>query len=448
MGVERKASNRDILHDSDQLRGNSYLNYVEMVRNSETSFQDWLRSFVNKFDEGVLLLNASQQIEIMNDKGQAYFKVYGVDQVKGLDFDRLVDMAPFRIKNRKTHPFGEQVEFDISSVSAAVPNKSANRQLISSDPAFSEIIQMAKTIAPTRASVLITGENGTGKEILARLIHQESNRQLEPFVAVNCAALPEPLLESELFGYEKGAFTGAAHKKAGKFELANKGTILLDEISEMDIGLQAKILRVIQEREVDRLGGKQIITLDIRIIATSNINLRDAVRNGSFREDLFYRLNVIHLKIPPLRDRVGDIEVLTKYFLHQIDEQYHKKILNVSPGALELLNNYRWPGNVRELQNLMERAVLFCQGTYLTVDDFPKEIFIGESFEEPVSGLEDVLRPGMTIRGAERRLILKTLDQTIGNRTHAAKMLGISLRTLRNKINEYRKEGYEVRDYE
>jgi transcriptional regulator with PAS, ATPase and Fis domain len=327
------------------------------------------------------------------------------------------------------------------------------------------VLEVAEAVARSEATVLIQGESGTGKELIARFIHASSLRSQQPFVAVNCAALPENLLESELFGHEKGAFTGAQTRKLGKFELAHGGTILLDEISEMDLALQAKLLRVLQEREVDRVGGKDPVTIDVRVLATTNRDLEDTVREGKFRADLFYRLNVIPVTLPPLRERKSDIQLLTEHFMRQ----YLGEGAPALPReVLDALMSHRWPGNIRELQNAVQRAAILSQGKTPREADFllsmnPQdqlEAFRGqvaapirpgslqasiEKVIEPSSGYETEganlkIRSGTTVQEMEKALILETLRATGDNRTEAAKLLGISIRTLRNKLHEYRGE--------
>jgi DNA-binding NtrC family response regulator len=314
-----------------------------------------------------------------------------------------------------------------------------NNTIITNDPKFKQVIDTAITIAPSQASVLIEGESGTGKEVLSKLIHQASRRKDGPFVAVNCAALPGNLLESELFGHEKGSFTGAVGTKIGKFELANGGTILLDEISEMEPILQAKLLRVLQEREVDRVGGSKPVQVDVRVIATTNRNIRKSVRTGSFREDLYYRLNVIPLYVPPLRERKGDIKLLTEHYLRLLSAGKSKLL---TTETIEKLENYSWKGNVRELQNACERAFLLAQDRELKADDFLLGTFDHDQFEQIntlhiAQDSELQLKPGLSVAEAEKRLIFETLRSTVNNKTKAAELLGISIRTLRNKLNEY-----------
>ncbi len=321
-------------------------------------------------------------------------------------------------------------------------------EIITNDRRMREIIQLARTVAQSRATVLIQGESGTGKELMASLIHESSARAQKPFVAINCAAIPENLLESELFGYERGAFTGAVNSKAGKFEFANGGTILLDEISEMDLRLQAKLLRVIQEGEVDRLGGRKPVTVDVRILATTNRNLADCVREGTFREDLFYRLNVVNLTLPPLRERTGDVSLLANRLVRQFADKNGRSILGISPEALALLESHGWAGNVRELENVMERAALTTpQGGMVQAAEL--------KIERQIRGLADETQraatpdlsgwsPGRTLDQIEKNVILDALKYHQGNRTHTAKSLGISIRTLRNKLADYRRDGLEV----
>jgi transcriptional regulator with PAS, ATPase and Fis domain len=317
-------------------------------------------------------------------------------------------------------------------------------EIITNDRRMKEIIQLARTVAQSKATVLIQGESGTGKELMASLIHESSARTQKPFVAINCAAIPENLLESELFGYERGAFTGAVNSKAGKFEFANGGTILLDEISEMDLRLQAKLLRVIQEGEVDRLGGRKPIQVDVRIIATTNRNLSDCVREGTFREDLFYRLNVVNLTLPPLRERTGDVTLIANKLLQQFAMKNNRQIQGFSPEAIALLESHNWAGNIRELENVMERAALTAAGAMVLGSDL--KIERQNRMQEPQAPVLDLSgwTPGRTLDQIEKNVILDALKFHQGNRTHTAKSLGISIRTLRNKLADYRRDGIEV----
>jgi two-component system, response regulator FlrC len=339
----------------------------------------------------------------------------------------------------------------IAAVLAAVADDT--RELIYRDEAMARVVKLAQQVAPSEASVLITGESGTGKEVLARYVHSHSSRAKKPFICVNCAAIPESLLESELFGHEKGAFTGAVARRVGKFEEANGGTLLLDEISEMDVRLQAKLLRAIQERVIDRVGGSRPVPIDIRILATSNRNLAEAVRSNAFREDLLFRLNVVNLKIPPLRERPADVIELAEYFVKK-----YAAVNSVPPRPLSaearrtLAVNY-WPGNVRELENTMHRAVLMATGAeigpeaILAPDGGRLDQQRGPSaVAHAALAAEQVSRAlvGRTVAEVERDLILETLKHCLGNRTHAANVLGISIRTLRNKLNEYAADGVPV----
>ncbi|RMH36107.1 MAG: sigma-54-dependent Fis family transcriptional regulator [Nitrospirae bacterium] len=292
------------------------------------------------------------------------------------------------------------------------------------------LLAMLEPVAKSQATILIQGESGTGKEVLARYIHRRSNRADQPFVAVNCAALPEGLLESELFGYEKGAFTGAIHRRCGKFELAHRGTLLLDEIGEMSLALQAKLLRVLQEREVDRLGSHRPVAVDIRVIATTNRSLIQEVQAGRFREDVYYRLSVVPITLPPLRERPEDIEVLAEHFVKQSCARNGRPMVKLTKEAVAYLTSRPWRGNVRELENVIERGVLLAQSGSLRPEHLTFETVA-------VTSAPDMTFSG-TVWEMERQLILKTLDRLGGNRTHAARALGISIRTLRNKLREYR----------
>ncbi len=316
-------------------------------------------------------------------------------------------------------------------LSTAPQGRPTPRPIITRDARLMQILEIIEAVADSRVPVLIQGESGTGKELLARHLHACSRRRSAPLVAVNCAALPRDLLESELFGHEKGAFTGAIGRKLGKFEQANGGTLLLDEIGELEMGLQAKLLRVLQEWEVDRVGGAQPIPVDVRVVATTNRNLRQMVSAGTFRRDLYYRLNVIAVSVPALRERKGDIDLLIDHFLTRFGG--HRRTIDAS--AREFLRQHSWPGNVRELENLIERATLLNREGVLTVADF-----MTEERADPAGGGQPSLA-GLTVREIEKRLILDTLKFTNNNRSHAARMLGISIRTLRNKLAEYRTRG-------
>ncbi|HLH87773.1 MAG TPA: sigma-54 dependent transcriptional regulator [Xanthobacteraceae bacterium] len=338
----------------------------------------------------------------------------------------------------------------IAAVLAAVADDT--REMVYRDDAMAHVVKLAQQIAPSDASVLITGESGTGKEVLARYVHARSSRARGSFISVNCAAIPETLLESELFGHEKGAFTGAVARRIGKFEEANGGTLLLDEISEMDVRLQAKLLRALQERVIDRVGGTRPVPVDIRIIATSNRNLGEAVRDGTFREDLLFRLNVVNLKLPPLRERPADVIELAQHFVRLYSQANAVPLRPLSNEAKRQLALARWPGNVRELENTMHRAVLMASGDEIGVDAIisPDGMRLDQSKPAAVAhaalAAEAVTRSlvGRTVADVERDLILETLKHCLGNRTHAANILGISIRTLRNKLNEYSAAGVAV----
>ncbi|MBL8553609.1 MAG: sigma-54-dependent Fis family transcriptional regulator [Phenylobacterium sp.] len=340
----------------------------------------------------------------------------------------------------------------IAAVLSAVSDD--NRPMVVRDPSMQAVIQLADQVAPSDASILITGESGSGKEVVARYVHQKSRRSSRPFISVNCAAIPENLLESELFGHEKGAFTGAMARRIGKFEEANGGTLLLDEISEMDARLQAKLLRAIQEREIDRVGGAKPVRVDIRILATSNRDLAQAVKDGTFREDLLYRLNVVNLRLPPLRERPGDVLAMAEFFAKKYAAANGVADRPLSAEARRRLAAHRWPGNVRELENAMHRAVLLTVGP--EIDETAIRLPDGQPLAPADAGArtaqaaaaaaETATRSfvGQTVAEMEQTLILETLEHCFGNRTHAANILGISIRTLRNKLKEYTEAGVAV----
>ncbi|MBI5642865.1 MAG: sigma-54-dependent Fis family transcriptional regulator [Deltaproteobacteria bacterium] len=317
------------------------------------------------------------------------------------------------------------------------------KSMLSNDGSMKRLVSMAMVAASSDATVLISGESGTGKELLARFLHTNSPRANNPFVAVNCASIPDGLLESELFGHERGAFTGAISQRQGKFEQAHTGTILLDEISEMELRLQAKLLRVIQEKEVERVGGKTPIPLDIRIIATTNRDMKKEVKEGRFREDLLYRLNIFPLNLPPLRERGDDRRHLSEHFLKKFSVKYSKHLEGISKEAIDYIDSCEWRGNIRELENTIERAVLLSQGKVLLKEHLLvcQDISGAEAEKEPEKTMKTEAfydkANNMTLWEMEKGLICKTLDDVEGNRTQAAKLLGISVRTLRNKLKEY-----------
>ena len=426
---------------------------------------------------------------IITDKGSAqeaeHFMSLGAADywLEPLNFDKIAVVA--RAPQKATTP-----ATPLTTLGGHKPEYAKGPAIVGQHPAMLRVMALARQVAPSKATVLIMGESGTGKEMFARALHAWSDRASGPFVAVNCAALPEHLLESELFGHEKGAFTGAIARKPGKFEMASGGTVLLDEISEMDLALQAKLLRVLQESEVDRVGGTETIRVDVRVLATTNRNLEDWVKEGKFRQDLYFRLNVIPLRLPSLHERGDDVLALADFFRAMYIKEYSLPATSLSPAALDWLKNYTFPGNVRELQNLMERAVLLAGGHPIEPRHFLLEQDEWPLFQEEASavpGPGDVapppgvqpgslpgVQPGVAfdapaespagsptaanapgtagmfpdavipLHEMERIMILKGLEMTSGNRTQAADLLGISVRTLRNKLNEYRAQGIAV----
>jgi len=311
------------------------------------------------------------------------------------------------------------------------------KEIITRNRKIQDMLSRARSVAPSTATVLIQGESGTGKELLAAYVHHHSRNPQAPYVAVNCAALPDTLAESELFGHEKGSFTGAIGRKIGKFELAKQGSLVLDEISEMPLPLQAKLLRGLQEKEIDRIGGTHPIPIDARVIAISNVDLKTAVTEGKFRQDLYYRINVIPLTLPPLRERKEDIELLAEHFLRKYCLANQKTITAINDIAMKIMRNYSWKGNIRELENTIERAVLISVGGII----LPEHLLLDLSEHESESAATFSVNAGYTVREMEKELIFRTLKDVNDNRTHAAELLGISIRTLRNKLREYREEG-------
>ncbi len=378
----------------------------------------------------------------------------------GVDADAREAAAAIKAGAKEFIPLPPDAEM-IAAVLAAVADD--EKPMISADPAMKAVLQLADQVARSEASILITGESGVGKEVMARYMHDHSRRSEKPFISVNCAAIPDNLLESELFGHEKGAFTGAVARRIGKFEEADGGTLLLDEISEMDARLQAKLLRAIQERVIDRVGGSKPVPVNIRIIATSNRDLAKAVAEGTFREDLLYRLNVVNLRLPTLRERPGDIGVLADHFIKKYAAANGVPERPMSARARQAISAHRWPGNVRELENAMHRAVLLATGPEIDVDAI--RLPDGQPLTAEAGGMMGTAAVGnpygggvaaraaqaadavtrsfvdQTVAAMEKTLILDTLTHCLGNRTHAANILGISIRTLRNKLNEYAEEG-------
>ena len=358
-----------------------------------------------------------------------------VEAMKEGAFDYLIKGSGFSADVLVSTVKRAFLELDSSIAPASRPSPQLEslgetKRIITQNEEMKKLLQFAKNVSYSKSTVLIMGETGTGKELFARYIHQCSPRSEKPFMAVNCAALPEGLLESELFGHEKGSFTGATDNKEGKFELANNSSLLLDEVTEMSLALQAKLLRVLQEHEVDKIGGRMPISVDVRVIATSNRDIRERIQDQQFREDLYYRLNVVPLNLIPLRERIDDIPVLVESFINQFCQENGKPRLKIDSATLTLLKKYRWPGNVRELGNIVERSCLMCQDDKI----LPSHLFFDEELQSKENGTP---RLSGTIYEMEKELIMQTLGEVNGNKTKAADSLGISIRTLRNKLNEY-----------
>ena len=377
---------------------------------------------IKKISPGILIfmMTAYQSVETARtalQRGASDYIVKPVDMEElKANIDRLLEYRSMQRENvLLKERLGEQF---------------AESNIIARSAEMREILDSIALIAPTDATVLILGESGTGKELVANLIHERSSRASQPLVKLNCAALTETLLESELFGHERGAFTGAIARKAGRFELADGGSLFLDEIVEMSSVTQAKLLRVLQEQEFERVGGIQTIHVDVRIISATNKNLTEEVREGRFREDLYYRLNVVPIQLPPLRERREDIPVLAEHFLKHYAAKNHRAVRQILPEALDLLMRYNWPGNIRELENAIERGVIIAQGELLTPDELPIAL------RQNTPSIHDTANTG-SLKDMEREHISKTLAQVGGNRTQAAKILGITRKTLQNKIKEY-----------
>ncbi|MFT5232892.1 MAG: two-component system response regulator AtoC [Candidatus Krumholzibacteriia bacterium] len=376
----------------------------------------------------VLMMTAFGSVElalkaIRNGAQDFLTKPFGMDQL-----DHAINRA-FELDGLKS---------ENKSLRTNVAVRSDHKGLLGNNPAMEQLREKIAMIADSRGTVLLQGESGTGKEVVARVIHETGNRRNGPFIRINCAAIPEALLESELFGYERGAFTGAVTARQGKYELADGGTLLLDEISEMPYAMQAKLLRVLQEREFMRLGAKYATKADVRIIATTNRNLREEIKANNFREDLYFRLNVIPVRITPLRLRKDDIPLLASHFCQNFSAENSKPLLEISENAMRSLVNMDWPGNVRQLQNVIERAVILSSSE--TLDDD----ILGLSEEMDATDRTSGLSQDMTLKEMERELIMRKLENTRGNRTQAANELGISVRTLRNKLNLYTDMGLEI----
>jgi DNA-binding NtrC family response regulator len=325
----------------------------------------------------------------------------------------------------------KQIELENERLKVQLDDRYGLENIIGRSAAMQEVFDTIRQVAASRATVLIQGESGTGKELVAKAIHQLSPRSSGPFVAVHCAALSENLLESELFGHEKGAFTGAMERRVGRFEKADGGSLFLDEISEIDASVQVKILRALEERQVERVGGDTPVDVDTRLIAATNRDLKDMVDQGDFREDLFYRLYVVVITLPPLRERQDDILLLLNHYLAVFNEENGKQIEGFTPAAYEMLSSYKWPGNIRELRNLVERMVVLARGSQIDIKDIPAQV------REVAGGTEVRIDADLTVDEMEKRMIMQALEKTGGNRTKAAEKLGISRRTLHRKLNQY-----------
>lgn len=359
-----------------------------------------------------------------------------VDALKSGASDYLtkpLDIEELKILVAKTMRF-HQLEEENIYLKERLNDRFDFSSIIGRSPAMNKLFETMALVAPSEATVLIVGESGTGKELIANAIHQNSPRRDRPFIKVNCAALPETLLESELFGHEKGSFTGAIARKQGRFQLAHKSSIFLDEIAEMAPTTQAKILRVLQEREFEPLGGIHTIKVDTRVIAATNKQLDEEIKAGRFREDLYYRLNVVSLEVPPLRERGDDVALLTDFFLKKYTEKNNKLIKGFTPRAMDILMRHEWPGNVRELENIVERAVIMARGEMITPMEFPENL---KELDLELKEARINIAAGRSLKEVEKEMILRTLDETGGNRTHAADILGISRRTLQLKLKEY-----------
>ena len=326
---------------------------------------------------------------------------------------------------------GRELEIRHSNLKAELNEKTSFESIIGKSAEMQKIFQVVRKAAASKASVLITGESGTGKELIANALHNLSSRQAKPYIKVHCAALSETLLESELFGHEKGAFTGAISRKRGRFELANTGTIFLDEIGEIDQNVQIKILRVLQDKRFERVGGEETVEVDVRVIAATNKDLNKEIAEGRFREDLFYRLNVVHIQVPPLRDRKDDIPLLVASFLEEFASDNGKKVLEIDSRARSALYKYDWPGNIRQLRNCIESAVVMCNGKVITLEDLPPSV------SGAVDGNSIAIPTGIPLAEAEKIIIQQNLAENKGNKSKTADVLGIGRKTLHRKLEEY-----------
>ena len=443
---------------------------IAMARGAKVAHAETIDSALDSLRAGqgadLVMVDIKQPVGDMVDSLQQE-RIHVPVVACGIGTDAQAAVRAIRAGAKEYVPLPPDAEL-IAAILEAVSQES--HAIVTRDPNMARCMRLAQQVAPSDASVMITGESGTGKELMARFLHRKSRRKDAGFVSVNCAAIPENLLESELFGHEKGAFTGAVARRIGKFEEANGGTLLLDEISEMHPRLQAKLLRAIQEREIDRVGGTTAIKVDIRLVATSNRDLEAEVKAGNFREDLFFRLNVVSLRVPSLRERPEDIVLLAEHFARKFAELNDLDPKPLSPEASQMLQAHHWRGNVRELENTLHRAVLLSiepmiepaaimlSGQTLAPEEHlaaPLATFGGAAAAQPSAIAATPSNPaaaaaasgnlvGRTVAEVERDLILETLSHTLGNRTHAANILGISIRTLRNKLKQYSDEGLSV----
>ena len=364
--------------------------------------------------------NVESAVEAMRAGAENYL-------VKPLNLDALLVFIAKALGRRR-------LELDAATLRARVHERYRLSGIVGDAPELQAVFEVVKKVAPTRATVLILGESGTGKELIAQALHEESQRRDKPFIKVSCAALTETLLESELFGHERGSFTGAVGRKEGRFELADGGTLFLDEIGEIPLSTQVKLLRVLQQREFERVGGTETLKVDVRMIAATNRDLAEEVKEGRFRDELFYRLNVVTVTMPPLRRRKGDIPALVSHFVEKYSKAYNKVVRQLGPGTLNALLAHDWPGNVRELENAIERAIVLCGNGEITLDDLPPSLRSGHAHAAAPS----VLTPGATLRDMERDAILRTLAMVDGSTTRAAEILGISVRKVQYRLKEYR----------
>ena len=423
-GVDKVADGEDAIRAAGEKPYDLILMDVRMTKIGGIEALETIKKFNPSIP--IIIMTAYSSV----DKAVEAMKLGAYDYLtKPLNFEELkitVDRAMGHLKlSRENRELKEQIS-----------SRHGFSTIIGSSNAMKSVMDMARIAAPTEATVLITGESGTGKELFAKAIHKNSLRKENSLVTVNCAALTETLLESELFGHEKGAFTGAERRRNGLFMQADKGSIFLDEIAEIPLAMQAKLLRVIQEREIQRLGSDKPISVDVRIIAATNRRLEDEVQNGNFRKDLFYRLNVVNIEVPPLGDRTGDVPLLAQHFLDKYSQKNRKDLRGFTPMAMDVLSKYPWPGNVRELENSIERAVILCMGQYISEKDLLPAIVDHSQPETKVmySGADI---GGRSLDDVETMAIMGTLEQTCGNKSKAARILNITRATLNNKLKKY-----------